>query len=114
MVLYRHTSPNVLRRLTAAQHRWGDHIQASNHVHLEGDACLEVMVLKGKRAEVEGAAEDLRGVRGIVFGDYVVGTPTLAGGRTGHHHPHPGAVKATRSAPRTDARPGARSRGRSR
>ncbi|HEV2520160.1 MAG TPA: nickel-responsive transcriptional regulator NikR [Thermoplasmata archaeon] len=88
MVLYRHTSPMVLRRLIAAQHRWGDHIQASTHFHLRGDACMEVMVLKGRRAEVEAAAEDLRGVKGIIQGDFLVGTPTVAGGRTGHRHPH--------------------------
>ncbi|HEV2166856.1 MAG TPA: ribbon-helix-helix protein, CopG family [Thermoplasmata archaeon] len=97
MVLYRHTSPNVLRRLTAAQHRWGEHIQASTHFHLRGDACLEVLVLKGKRSEVEEAAEDLRGVKGIIEGDYLVGTPTVAGGGTGHHHPHRASAVPGRS-----------------
>jgi len=88
MVLYRHTSPNVLRRLTAAQHRWGEHLRFSTHLHLTDDACMEVLVLAGKRREVEAAAEDLRGVKGILDGDYLVGTPRIAGGRTGHRHPH--------------------------
>jgi CopG family nickel-responsive transcriptional regulator len=88
MLLYRHTAPNVLKRLTAAQHRWGEHIQASTHFHLENDACLEVLVLAGKRGEVERAAEDLRGVKGILQGDFLVATPGIAGGRTGHRHPH--------------------------
>jgi CopG family nickel-responsive transcriptional regulator len=88
MVLYRHTTPNVLRRLTAAQHRWGRHIQFSTHVHLRGDACVEVIVLAGKRGEVHAAAEDLRGVKGILQGDYLVGAPAAVGGATGHHHPH--------------------------
>jgi CopG family nickel-responsive transcriptional regulator len=88
MVLYRHTAPNVMRRLTAAQHRWGDHIRSSIHVHLEGDACMEILVLAGKRSEVEMAAEDLRGVKGIRHGSYLITTPGVAGGRTGHRHPH--------------------------
>jgi CopG family transcriptional regulator, nickel-responsive regulator len=88
MILYRHQSPNVLRRLTAAQHRWGEHVQSSVHFHLQGDACLEVLILKGKRSEVERAAEDIRGVKGVVQGDYLVGTPEVARGKTGHHHPH--------------------------
>ena len=88
MVLYRHNSPNVLRRLTAAQHRWGEHIQSSTHFHLQGDACLEVMVLAGRRAELVRAAEDLRGVKGILGGGWVVTSPSVAGGRTGHRHPH--------------------------
>ena len=98
MLLYRHTDPRVLERLTSAQHRWGDHVRFSTHLHLEGEACLEVLVLAGRRREVERAAEDLRGVKGIVEGDYLVGTPRVAGGRTGHQHPHgdvgpPGALK---------------------
>lgn len=88
LVLYRHTSPNVLKRLTAAQHRWGEHIHSSTHVHLEGDACLEVLILKGKRREIETAAEDLRGVKGVIHGSYIIDAPQLAGGRSGHSHPH--------------------------
>ncbi|HXQ94584.1 MAG TPA: nickel-responsive transcriptional regulator NikR [Thermoplasmata archaeon] len=88
MVLYDHRSPYVQRRLTAAQHRWGDHIRSSSHVHLEGDLCLEVMILVGHRREVEQAAEDLRGVKGVSQGDFLVASPRVAGGRTGHHHPH--------------------------
>jgi len=89
MLLYRHTSPNVLRRLTAAQHQWGQHIQFSTHIHLKGDACVEVVVLAGKRGEVRAAAEDLRGVKGILQGDYLIGAPEAFGGTTGHRHPHP-------------------------
>ena len=88
MLLYRHTAPNVLRRLTAAQHQWGQHIQFSTHVHLKGDACVEVVVLAGKRDEVRAAAEDLRGVKGILQGDYLVGMPAAIGASTGHHHPY--------------------------
>ncbi len=87
-LLYRHDTPNVLRRLTAAEHRWGEHVRASTHVHLKGEACAEILVLLGKRREVESAAEDLRGVRGIVEGAFLVTSPAAAGGRTGHHHPH--------------------------
>jgi len=90
MVLYRHTAPNVLRRLTAAQHHWGSHIQFSTHVHLKGDACVEVVVLAGKRGEVRAAAEDIRGVKGILQGDYLIGSPAAIGAATGHHHPHHG------------------------
>jgi len=87
-LLYRHDAPNVLRRLTAAEHRWGDHVRSTTHVHLEGDACAEVVVLLGRRAEVQAAAEDLEGVKGVVGGGSVVTSPALAGGRTGHRHPH--------------------------
>lgn len=89
MVLYDHRDPMVQRRLTDAQHRWGEHIRSSSHVHLEGEVCLEVMLLAGRRNEVVRAAEDLRGVKGVHQGDYLLATPSTAGGGTGHRHPHP-------------------------
>jgi CopG family transcriptional regulator, nickel-responsive regulator len=97
MVLYDHRSPTVQRRLTAAQHRWGDHIRSTSHVHLQGDVCLEVMILAGRRSELVRAAEDLRGVKGISQGDYLLGDPRVAGGSSGHEHPH-----HPHSAPRRD------------
>jgi len=87
-LLYRHGTPNLLERLTAAEHRWGEHLRSSTHVHLQGGACLEVLVLTGKGREVMAAAEDLRGVRGISLGEYILSSPQLAGGTTGHRHPH--------------------------
>jgi CopG family transcriptional regulator, nickel-responsive regulator len=89
-LLYRHDRPQVQRRLTAAQHRWGSHIQASTHVHLRGPACVEVLIVVGRRREVEAAAEDLRGVKGILQGRFETLTPEVAGGSTGHRHPHAG------------------------
>jgi CopG family transcriptional regulator, nickel-responsive regulator len=88
-LLYRHTTPNVLRRLTAVEHRWGDHVRSTQHVHLEGDACVEVVVLFGRHAEVAAASEELRGVKGILGGGYLTASPSVAGGTTGHRHPHP-------------------------
>lgn len=103
LVLYDHRSPNVQRRLTEAQHRWGEHIRSSNHVHLEGGACLEVVVLVGRRSELVAAAEDLRGVKGVNQGDFILATPAaIAGGASGHRHPHrhpPGRNGASRARP---------------
>jgi CopG family transcriptional regulator, nickel-responsive regulator len=88
LLIYRHDAPNVLRRLTATEHRWGSHVRSSSHVHLEGGSCMQLIGLVGRRDEVINAAEDLRGVKGIAFGRYALGTPAVAGGTTGHGHPH--------------------------
>lgn len=95
-LLYRHDTPNVLERLTRAEHRWGEHVRSTSHVHLEGDACAEVVVLAGRRREIETAAEDLRGVKGILDGGWLVTTPAVAGGRTGHRHPHAAPTRGVR------------------
>ena len=88
MLLYRHETPSVLERVTAAEHRWGAHIRSSSHIHLEGGSCMQILGIAGKRSEVIAAAEDLRGIRGIAFGRFAIGTPAVAGGATGHRHPH--------------------------
>ncbi len=88
LLIYRHDAPNVLRRLTAVEHRWGSHVRSSSHVHLEGGSCMQLIGLVGRRDEVVNAAEDLRGVKGIAFGRYALGSPVVAGGATGHQHPH--------------------------
>lgn len=87
-VLYRHDAPNVLRRLAAAQHRWGPHLRCTTHVHLEGGVCLEAMILLGRRREVDAASDDLRGVKGVTHGGSVFTSPSVAGGSSGHEHPH--------------------------
>jgi CopG family nickel-responsive transcriptional regulator len=87
-LLYRHDEPNVLRRLAAAQHRWGDHVRFSGHIHLEGESCVEILALVGRAAEVRAAAEDLRGVKGVAYGQYTLTSPAIIGGKTGHRHPH--------------------------
>jgi CopG family transcriptional regulator, nickel-responsive regulator len=91
-LLYRHSAPNVLRRLTAAEHRWGEHVRSTTHIHLSGDACAEVVILIGRRREIESAAEDLRGVKGILEGGWLAVAPAIAGGETGHRHPHGAAA----------------------
>ncbi len=88
MLIYRHDTPNLLERIAETEHRWGGHIRASSHVHLEHGSCLQIIALAGQRQEVVNAAEDLRGVHGIAYGSYSLGTPAVAGGATGHHHPH--------------------------
>ena len=98
LLLYRHRAPQLLPRLARAEHRWGEHIRSSTHVHLEGEACAEVVVLLGRRREIDAAAEDLRGVKGILDGGWLAVTPSVACGRTGHHHPHR-PVRSPSSAP---------------
>jgi CopG family transcriptional regulator, nickel-responsive regulator len=113
-LLYRPDTPNLLERLTAAEHRWGSHIRSTSHIHLEGDACAEIVILLGQRREVDRATVDLRGVKGVLETSALVTTPSVAGGSTGHRHPHePEGRARPHHAPRPSraARRGARPRG---
>ena len=88
VLLYRHEAPKLLDRLAEAEHRWGDHVRSSVHAHLEGEACVELLLLAGSRGELEEATADLRGVKGLKDGRSLFVSPATAGGRSGHHHPH--------------------------
>ena len=83
VLLYRHDSPRLLERLTEAEHRWGEHVRSSVHAHLEGAACVEMLLLAGSRRELAAAAADLRGVKGLKDARSLFVSPASAGGRTG-------------------------------
>ncbi|HEV2231412.1 MAG TPA: hypothetical protein VGS18_04440 [Thermoplasmata archaeon] len=81
-LLFHHGDRNVERRLTLAEHRWGPQVRSSTHVHLGDGGCVEALILVGTRREITAAAEDLRGVKGIVQGKFEI----LAVERS-HGHP---------------------------
>jgi CopG family nickel-responsive transcriptional regulator len=89
LLLYRHGTRNVMERLTRVEHRWGEHVRSSVHIHLRGGACAEMLLLAGERGEVEQASADLRGVKGLRDGRSLLVLPAVAEGGTGHRHPHP-------------------------
>jgi CopG family nickel-responsive transcriptional regulator len=60
--------------LTRTQHHHHDRILSSQHVHLDEDNCLEVVVLKGRAAEVKKIADRLRALKGIKHGQLIMTT----------------------------------------
>jgi CopG family nickel-responsive transcriptional regulator len=56
------------------------------HVHLDNDACLEVSVLKGPRAEVRASADAVTSERGVRQGHvHVIPVEGASGDGQGHH-----------------------------
>jgi CopG family nickel-responsive transcriptional regulator len=47
------------------QHKSHELVVSTQHVHLDHDNCLEVIVLKGKPAGVENLYKDLQAIKGI-------------------------------------------------
>src|ERR1700749_759472 len=50
--VYDHAARELPKRLTNDYHEHHDPAQATLHVHIDHDSCLEVTVLKGRGAEV--------------------------------------------------------------
>jgi CopG family nickel-responsive transcriptional regulator len=85
--VYDHHARELPKRLTQGFHEHHDLSQATLHVHLDEESCLEVTVLKGKGAEVQSFANQVIAERGVRHG-HVVYVPAPAGMANTHSHPH--------------------------
>jgi CopG family nickel-responsive transcriptional regulator len=97
--VYDHEARELPKRLTQEFHHHHDLSQATLHVHLDEDSCLEVTVLKGRGAEVQAFANHVIAERGVRHG-HVVYVPAPAG----MPHSHGLAHRHTRSPSRTPKR----------
>jgi CopG family nickel-responsive transcriptional regulator len=75
-LVYQHTTRQLSEHLTQVQHHHHDTAYAALHVHLTEENCLEVIVLRGRRADVLHLAEHLTSARGVLHGKFI---PTTTG-----------------------------------
>jgi CopG family nickel-responsive transcriptional regulator len=81
--LYDHAARELPKRLTQDFHERHDLAQATLHVHLDHESCMEVTVLKGRGSDVQKFADHIIAERGVRHG-HVVYLP--AEGARGHGH----------------------------
>lgn len=72
--VYDHHVRDLTRKLTHIQHDFQGHIMAGMHVHLDHDHCLEVLVVRGKGAEIRKVADALVSVKGVKHGKLTMTT----------------------------------------
>jgi CopG family nickel-responsive transcriptional regulator len=87
--VYDHAARELPKRLTKDFHEHHDLAQATLHVHIDHDSCLEVTVLRGRGADVRAFADHVIAERGVRHG-HVVMIPVESQGSHGHAH---GAAK---------------------
>jgi CopG family transcriptional regulator, nickel-responsive regulator len=80
--VYDHAERQLPKRLTQDFHAHHGLAQATLHVHLDHDSCLEVTVLKGRSVEVKAFADHVIAERGVRHGHIAympadVGAPTV-------------------------------------
>ena len=92
--VYDHAARELPKRLTNDYHKHHDLAQATLHVHIDHDSCLEVTVLKGKGSEVKAFADQIIAERGVRHG-HVVMMPIEPHGH-GHSHGHAHGAKGHR------------------
>jgi CopG family nickel-responsive transcriptional regulator len=103
--VYDHHARDLPKRLTQEFHDHHDLSQATMHVHLDAERCMEVTVLKGRGADVQSFANHVIAERGVRHG-HVVYVPASASMAHSHGHGHEHAHNHThaRSEPRKRAR----------
>ena len=92
--VYDHATRDLAKRLVQTSHDRHDLTQATLHVHLDHEHCMEVTVLKGRTADVRRFADGVIAERGVRYGRVVMvpaelATETHAHGETrSHRHAH--------------------------
>jgi CopG family transcriptional regulator, nickel-responsive regulator len=83
--IYDHAARELPKRLTKEFHEHNDLAQATLHVHIDQESCLEVTVLRGRSTEVKAFAEHVIAERGVRHGQVVM-MPVESSAP--HSHPH--------------------------
>jgi CopG family nickel-responsive transcriptional regulator len=73
-IVYSHETRELSQVLTEIQHHFHAAVICTTHVHLDEHNCLEVIVLKGKGAEVQAIADRLISTKGVKHGKLVCTT----------------------------------------
>jgi CopG family nickel-responsive transcriptional regulator len=73
-LVYDHHVRLLQEKLTAIQHDHHRAILSTLHVHLDHDNCLEVLVVRGRSAEVRKVADVLISTKGVKHGRLVITT----------------------------------------
>ena len=66
--VYDHETRELAQRLTRDYHERHDLAQATLHVHLDHESCMEVTALKGRGADVQEFADHIIAERGVRHG----------------------------------------------
>ena len=61
-LVFDHHKRELVNTLTDIQHDFHPLIISSQHIHLDHDNCLEIIVVRGKPIEVRGLADELKSV----------------------------------------------------
>jgi len=73
-LIYNHHVREINDHLTEMQHDFPDLIICTTHVHLSAHTCLEVLIMRGRPAELRAMADRLIATRGVQHGKLTMTT----------------------------------------
>ncbi|MGH9446475.1 MAG: nickel-responsive transcriptional regulator NikR [Terriglobia bacterium] len=71
-MVYDHHRPRLSEKLIEIQHRAGAKVLAMTHVHLDHHNCLEVIIMRGRGAEIRRLGDQMLSARGVKHGRVVI------------------------------------------
>lgn len=74
ILVFDHHKRELMNTLTDIQHDFYQLIISSQHVHLDHDNCLEIIVVRGKPRGVKELADKLRATKGVKYGALSIAT----------------------------------------
>lgn len=87
-LVYDHHKTRLTDQLLDVQHRHGDNVVSSMHVHLNHDLCMEVIVLRGSAKALQQLADELSGLKGIHQAQLVIARAVAGAAPSAHSHHH--------------------------
>ena len=73
-LVFDHHKRDLVNSLTDIQHNFHTLIISSQHIHLDHDNCLEIIVVRGKSTEARELADKLRAAKGVKYGSLSIAT----------------------------------------
>ncbi len=73
-LVYHPHQREVVRELVAVQHEAKAQVLAAQHLHLDHNHCLEVLIARGRPQDLRQLADRLKATRGVKFGALNVAT----------------------------------------
>jgi len=73
-LVYSHHKRGLVQKLTTLQHDYYDMITSTQHIHLDHDNCLEVIIVQGEASALKQLANELKAVKGVKYGNLAMAT----------------------------------------
>lgn len=73
-LVYDHHKRELVNRLIDIQHDYHGNILSTQHIHLDEDNCLEIIVIKGKPEPTQELYRKLKSVKGVKHAEFAMAT----------------------------------------
>jgi CopG family transcriptional regulator, nickel-responsive regulator len=73
-LVYDHHKRGLVHKLTILQHEYHNIIISTQHIHLDHNNCLEVIIVHGRARALDQLTSKLRAVKGVKYGNLAMAT----------------------------------------